>query len=62
MPVFEIKFEEITDRSSLSFEELELIRKAEEILQKAYSPYSKFKVGTSLLLENGSFIDLETAV
>lgn len=56
MPVFEIKFEEITDRSSLSFEELELIRKAEEILQKAYSPYSKFKVGTSLILENGLFL------
>ena len=56
MPVFEIKFDEITDRKSLLFEELELIRKAEEILQKAYAPYSKFKVGASLLLENGLFL------
>ncbi len=30
-----------------------LMEKAQEILEKAYAPYSKFLVGSALLLENG---------
>ena len=56
MPSFEINFEEIYDRNSLTIEELELINKAEETTNNAYAPYSKFKVGASLLLENGSYV------
>jgi cytidine deaminase len=34
----------------------ELIRQAKEATQSAYSPYSKFGVGASVLLENGQII------
>jgi len=56
MQEFKIYFEEILDRKTLSNIELELLKKAEEILKTAYAPYSKFNVGASLLLEDGSFV------
>ena len=34
----------------------ELIQKAIEAAKKAYAPYSKFKVGAAVLLENGEII------
>ncbi|MCD4835046.1 MAG: cytidine deaminase [Bacteroidales bacterium] len=34
----------------------ELIQKAKEAAQKAYAPYSKFKVGAAVLLENNEII------
>ena len=34
----------------------ELIQKAKEAAQTAYAPYSKFKVGAAVLLENGEII------
>ena len=34
----------------------ELIEKAQEARNMAYAPYSKFKVGASILLKNGSYI------
>jgi cytidine deaminase len=40
----------------LSDEYQDLVQKAMEISQKAYAPYSKFKVGASLLLENRQII------
>ena len=56
MQEFKIYFEEILDRKSLSNIELELLTKAEAILKTAYAPYSKFNVGASLLLEDGSYV------
>lgn len=37
-------------------ESKQLIRKAQEILQYAYAPYSRFSVGAALLLDNGVVI------
>ena len=34
----------------------ELINKAIEARSKSYSPYSKFKVGASILLKNGTYV------
>ena len=34
----------------------ELIKKAKEAAEHAYAPYSKFKVGAAVLLENGEII------
>ena len=56
MQEFKVYFEEILDRKILSKIELELLIKAEEILKTAYAPYSKFNVGASLLLEDGSYV------
>lgn len=56
MQEFKIYFDEILDRKNLSDLELDLLTKAEEILKTAYAPYSKFNVGASLLLEDGSFV------
>ncbi len=40
----------------LPSDEIMLIHKAREAAQKSYSPYSNFKVGAALLLENGEVI------
>ena len=56
MQEFKIYFDEILDRKSLPKIELELLTKAEEILKTAYAPYSKFNVGATLLLEDGSYV------
>ena len=51
-----ISFEEIHNRLNLPREIIVLFNKAEQALENAYAPYSKFKVGSSLLLGNGSYI------
>lgn len=56
MPEIKINFDEILDRNLLSIEELELLNRAEEILKIAYAPYSKFNVGATLLLEDGTYV------
>lgn len=53
---FKISFEEIHNRINLPREVIVLFDKAEQALGSAYAPYSKFKVGSSLLMENGSYI------
>lgn len=40
----------------LSCDDSKLIKAAEDIAQQAYAPYSQFKVGAALLLENGVII------
>ncbi|APG65028.1 cytidine deaminase [Tenacibaculum todarodis] len=42
--------------SELSSEEQNLMTNAIEARKKAYAPYSKFKVGAALLLDNGEII------
>ena len=49
----------LTDYNSpaeLDKDQQELIKKAKEAAEKAYAPYSKFKVGAAVLLENGEII------
>ncbi len=42
--------------TELSEKEQLLVTKAREVSKNAYAPYSKFKVGASVLLENGEVI------
>jgi len=44
------------NRYELTDELLSLLQQAEEAALKAYSPYSRFKVGAALLLNNGQVI------
>lgn len=44
------------DHSELPIEWQDLLDKAHEAAKKAYSPYSNFKVGAALLLNNGEII------
>ncbi len=49
-------FEEITDLGQLDSHIAKLILLAKEAAQKAYSPYSKFKVGAIVELNNGEIL------
>jgi len=42
--------------SDLPAEDLKLLQEAEKAAEDAYSPYSDFKVGAAVLLDNGSMI------
>ena len=42
--------------TELSFEAKSLILEAQKAIETAYCPYSKFSVGSALLLDNGEFI------
>jgi len=59
MKIKEIKtvIKEYNDKSELSAEDINLINIAREASKKAYAPYSGFKVGAALLLENGEIIE-----
>ena len=46
-----ISYSEIDNFSRLSGIETKLLREAEKVIKGSYSPYSKFKVGASVLLE-----------
>jgi cytidine deaminase len=48
-----ISYQEFENWSSLDSQEQELVQKAYTIADKAYAPYSNFRVGAILLLENG---------
>ena len=47
---------DIMSIEDLTSEENELVKRAMSITQKAYAPYSKFKVGASVLLDDGTII------
>jgi len=49
-----IAYQEFENWSSLDSQEQELVQKAYAIAEKAYAPYSNFKVGAMLLLEDGT--------
>lgn len=48
----EITYEEFNHWKQLAEKDQDLVLKAQEICEKAYAPYSKFKVGASLRLKN----------
>jgi cytidine deaminase len=50
---YHIKYKALKDRNDLSEEYQQLLDLAEKSAQKAYAPYSKFRVGASVLLTNG---------
>lgn len=47
---------EYDNASDLNAEDNELLEKAKKITNNAYAPYSNFKVGAAVLLENGEII------
>ncbi|HXB40377.1 MAG TPA: cytidine deaminase [Bacteroidia bacterium] len=42
--------------TALPAEDLKLLKEAERIAEEAYAPYSQFKVGAAVLLDNGQII------
>ncbi len=52
-----INIEEYRSLDELSVEEQQLIERAIQTAQDAYAPYSEFRVGACLLLENGTFVN-----
>lgn len=52
----EIEYTEYQDLNELVEADVELIQKAVNNLKNSYSPYSQFKVSSSILLENGEII------
>lgn len=53
---YSFKFQLFPNWQALQSEEISLVNKAFEAMDKAYAPYSKFKVGAALLLDNGQII------
>jgi cytidine deaminase len=51
-----LRYESFSSQNELSEDEQHYIKKAFEGCDKSYSPYSKFKVGACVVLENGEFI------
>jgi len=52
----QIQYEEYQTDENLRESDRVLIKKAEKALCSAYAPYSEFKVGASVLLNNGKLI------
>src|SRR5258706_828602 len=50
------EFSEYVSAAELPVEEKELLTKAEAAAKTAYAPYSKFKVGAAVLLDNGEIV------
>lgn len=51
-----LEYEEYEHFSMLNESDQLLMSKANDVADKAYAPYSQFKVGASVLLENGEII------
>ncbi len=52
----QISYQQYGSEKELSCEEFQLVEAAKKAADTAYSPYSKFKVGVALLLENKEFV------
>lgn len=52
----QIIYEEFESAKDFSPEEQKLIENTKEILENSYSPYSHFKVGAAVLLDNGKIV------
>ena len=53
---YSFKFQLYPNFESLQTMDISVVNKAFEAMEKAYAPYSKFKVGAALLLEDGQII------
>ena len=53
---YSFKFQLYPNWESLQIIDKSVVNKAFEAMEKAYAPYSKFKVGAALLLEDGQII------
>lgn len=53
---FVVKYSEYKSEKELTPVEINLIQKAKDVLVTSYSPYSHFRVGAAVLLENGEII------
>jgi len=53
---FIVKYSEYEKVEELTPQEIELVQKAKDVLVTSYSPYSHFRVGAAVLLENGEII------
>ena len=53
---YSFKFQLYPNWESLQTVEISVVNKAFEAMEKAYAPYSNFKVGAALLLEDGQII------
>ena len=52
----DFSYSELDSHSELSREDLDLLQAAEQSVNAAYAPYSHFKVGSAVMLENGNII------
>ena len=52
-----IDFQHYEDITTFNILEIQLIQRANTIMNAAYAPYSNFQVGASVLLENGEMIN-----
>lgn len=53
---FSFEYELFVSVDDLSSEQKKLMLEADKAMKNAYSPYSKFKVGAALLLDNGQYV------
>lgn len=53
---YQLNYTQFEGMDELEVEDKELMLEAKAILETAYAPYSKFKVGCALLLENGKVV------
>ena len=51
-----IEYTQLADWKELNYSDQQLVRAAEDVMNSAYAPYSKFSVGASLMLSNGEII------
>lgn len=51
-----LQIEVFENRSELAAEDLALVQEAERATEKAYAPYSGFRVGSAALLDNGAVV------
>lgn len=56
MKSIQIQFEEFSSIDALSLDDQMLVSEAKKVAQNAYAPYSEFKVGASLKLDDGTII------
>ena len=52
----DLSFEVYQSENDLEASDQLLLNKAKEMAKNAYAPYSKFKVGAAILLENGTIV------